>query len=288
MPEEHDQKIIKDHRPKVAISATTTSADNQAKGAINTVREEFSLDLADTPELIREAHRLRYQVYCIENDYEEGLDGLEIDEFDMHSRHVILRDNATAGVVGTARLVLFEEDTPGASFPIQNVVPVWLGKYVPLHTTAEVSRLAISKWRRGEAGARAGMLRLGLVRGLVRLSAALGVTHWTALMEPALLRLLKTSAIHFSPIGRPVEYHGLRQPCYADVDVLLARVHAERRAIWDLLTDGGQSWSGAKKLPSRLKRLKSPGPPGLPVSRIRQGTPAPLRSVAISLINRCG
>ena len=210
--------------------------------ALTSLTDRYSVELADTPELIREAHRLRYQVYCVENDYLEDQDGLEVDEFDIHSHHVILREKRTGEVIGAVRLVLFQEEAPEHSFPMQQVTPVSLRHYVPLRTTAEVSRFALSKERRHMAGANAGLLRLALVQGLVRLSAELGITHWAAIMEPTLLRLLKSTAIYFSAIGKPVEYHGLRQPCYSSVDTLLARVHEEQPAIWDLLTDWGRLW----------------------------------------------
>ncbi|MBV8522428.1 MAG: GNAT family N-acetyltransferase [Acetobacteraceae bacterium] len=212
-----------------------------ASAPIHAVRERFSVQLANTAELAREAHRLRYQVYCVENDYLEG-DGLEVDEFDIHSHQVVLRDNQSSQVVGTARLVLFREETPDHSFPMQEVTPVSLHRYVPLHTTAEVSRFAISKRQRNQVGTSAGLLRLALVQGLVRLSTELGITHWVAVMEPSLLRLLKSSAIYFNEIGWAIEYHGLRQPCYASVEALLARVHDEKPDLWGLLTDNGRLW----------------------------------------------
>jgi N-acyl-L-homoserine lactone synthetase len=147
-------------------------------------------------------------------------------------------------VVGTVRLVLWQQDMPEASFPMQQVSPASLRHYVPLRTTAEVSRFAISKARRDLVGVKAGLLRLLLVQGVVRLSAELGITHWVAVMEPSLLRLLKGSGIHFNPIGNPIEYHGLRQCCYAKIDSLLARVYEDRPDIWDLLTYRGTLWPG--------------------------------------------
>ena len=213
------------------------------KAHLELMQKSFTVQIANTPELIREAHRLRYQVYCVENDYEsQDGSGLEVDEFDFRSQHVILRDNATDEAVGTVRLVLWQQSVPKASLPMQQVTPASLSHYVPLRTTAEVSRFALSKQRRDLVGAKAGLLRLILVQGLVRLSAELGITHWVAVMEPSLLRLLKASAIYFSPIGKPVEYHGLRQPCYAKVDSLLARVYRDRPEIWHVVTDGGRLW----------------------------------------------
>jgi len=70
----------------------------------------------------------------------------------------------------------------------------------------------------------------------------MGITHWVAVMEPTLLRLLRRSGIAFNLLGDPVEYHGLRQPCYAKIGDLLAGVYAKNREIWDLFTDSGRLW----------------------------------------------
>src|SRR5689334_13340022 len=116
------------------------------KAQLQAIQERFTVQLANTPALVREAHRLRYQVYCIENEYEEAdSSGLEVDEFDIHSHHVIMRDNITGEVVGAVRLVLWQQDMPEGSFPMQQVSPASLRHYVPVRTTAEVSRFAISK-----------------------------------------------------------------------------------------------------------------------------------------------
>ena len=82
-------------------------------------------------------------------------------------------------------------------------------------------------------------MRLALVRGLVQLSKEIGITHWCAVMERTLLRLLQSSAIHFEPLGPLVEYHGLRQPASGDVDAILARMRREQPAIWEFVTGGG-------------------------------------------------
>jgi N-acyl-L-homoserine lactone synthetase len=209
------------------------------------------VQLADTPELIRKAHQLRYQVYCRGNDsFNEN--SLEVDEFDSHSRHLILRDSITREVTGTVRLVLWQEANPEASFLVQRVIPAPLRHYVPLRTTAEVSRFAIFRKCGDLAGAEVRLLLLQLVQGLVCLSAELGITHWVALMESTLLDLLKASAIDFSPIGKPLDFHGLCQPCYLPINKLLARVYHERQEIWDLLTDGGTLWPARPNLPAKV------------------------------------
>jgi N-acyl amino acid synthase of PEP-CTERM/exosortase system len=79
-------------------------------------------------------------------------------------------------------------------------------------------------------------------RPTLRMSVALGLTHWCAFMEPALLRILRATEIHLEPVGPMVEYHGLRQPCYGNIRTVLSRIRAEQPDVWDLITDGGELW----------------------------------------------
>jgi N-acyl amino acid synthase of PEP-CTERM/exosortase system len=88
------------------------------------------------------------------------------------------------------------------------------------------------------------------------MSAREGITHWAAVMEPALLRLLTRLGIHFNPLGRLVDHHGRRQPCWADLDVLLRRVYAERPDVWDVITDGGRLWPLTLAHPVAARRAR--------------------------------
>jgi N-acyl amino acid synthase of PEP-CTERM/exosortase system len=86
--------------------------------------EHFESKQARTPEEIDEVFRLRYQVYCVENPFEnpaEHLDGRESDEFDAHSAHTLLTHHPTGQAVGAVRLVLPQPAALDRSFPIQQV-----------------------------------------------------------------------------------------------------------------------------------------------------------------------
>ena len=86
------------------------------------------------------------------------------------------------------------------------------------------------------------------VESLVRMSVSNGITHWCAVMEPTLLRLLTRLGIHFEPIGPLIEYHGRRQPCYIPLEVLLPRMQRERPDVWDVVTRGGRHWASLRRL----------------------------------------
>lgn len=222
---------------------------NPEQDALLKLSQEFAVELAETPETIEAAFRLRYQVYCRERDYEQGQGQRETDPFDAHARHAILVQRRTGSVVGTVRVICSANTeivaglgNIGPGLPMQRLLPADLLQALPSAGTGEVSRFALSKEMRSGACDGDALLRLGLVRGAVHVSSLMGLTHWCAIMESGLLRLLRTSGIHFQPLGPAIEHHGLRQPCVAAIGPLLSRVRRERPAVWDYVTAAGALW----------------------------------------------
>jgi N-acyl amino acid synthase of PEP-CTERM/exosortase system len=235
----------------------------------------FDAQVASTDSLRDAAFKLRYRVYCVENPFEDpsaSPDGREIDAYDRHSAHALLIYRPTSTPAGTVRLVLPRSDDLDNSFALQQICshPLLRDRaQFPIQTMAEVSRFCISKQFRRRLGDSSSIvgevsdgtemsadeerrilphLSLGLIESLVRMSIDNGVTHWCAMMEPTLLRLLTRLGIHFDPIGPLVEYHGRRQPCYIPLAVLLPRVQRERPDVWDVLTRGGRHWKALRQL----------------------------------------
>ena len=244
--------------------------ENSRAAALENFRALFEVIEARTPADLEAAYRLRYQVYCVENPFERKEDNpgeRETDRFDWHSVHSVLVHRASHDVIGTLRLVL----PLGRALPIQELQPSPLDFFegnLPLETTAEVSRFAVSKdfrrrqgeerypdvsWqgpdgRQGAAPMRRLMpyLSVGLLQGALKLSLRHGVTHMCAIIDPSLLRLLGRFGLHFQAIGEPVNYHGLRQPCIAELDALLRSAAKEQPDIWALGTEDGKLLEGLK------------------------------------------
>lgn len=206
------------------------------------VCQDFVTEVATTQQQLEEAFRLRYQVYCLERNFEPGKAGLESDEFDPLSAHVLLRNRHTGQVIGTVRLVVPALCSPGLDLPMEQVVDLPRLRQLPHKQLAEVSRFALSKSHRAASGTLGALLRLCLIRGIVQLSGELNISHWCALMEPKLLRLLQTSAIYFHQVSGMVEHHGLRQPSYVGLAEMLDRVRQEKPLVWDFITDSGELW----------------------------------------------
>jgi N-acyl amino acid synthase of PEP-CTERM/exosortase system len=240
------------------INATKTpeTRENADESPLDRLNTYFRVATAVTGDELREALRIRYQVYCVENMFEnpgDHPDGFEQDAFDSHSLHSLLIHRASGQAMGTTRLVMPIQHDLERSFPIQQVCNHPQLNLLPLDRMAEVSRFSISKqFRRRqcdtsyedhgshrERRSMAPLMSLGLIQSLVRMSVEHGITHWCATMEPTLLRLLAAMSIRFEPLGPLVRYHGTRQPCYCEVKPMLQRVKSEQPPLWEVLTDGG-------------------------------------------------
>jgi N-acyl-L-homoserine lactone synthetase len=205
------------------------------------IEDECDVLIAKTPDMILECLRLRYQVYCVEKGFEPGCNGLEMDRFDDQARHVLLVHRQSGEPVGTVRVIPPSKAVSIDDFPMAVACSKGRLNDLPARTTGEISRFAVSKQRRISCGA-GKMIRLGLMQGVLRVSVDLGLTHWCAIMEPILLRLLQRNAIHFAPLGPLVDYHGMRQPSYADIGRVLGRTRYEQSDNWDYVTMGGAHW----------------------------------------------
>lgn len=240
----------------------------------------FELISVDTPELLDLAYALRYQVYCIENPYEdraEHRNGKETDRYDPHSVHTLVAHRDSGICAGVLRLILSNPQDPDNAFPMEAQCKALTGhrffaaRGFPRHSTAELSRFAISKCFRqrivqareartcrngnavqdivDRAAARETTqhIILGMFAAAVRMSVECGVTHWYAVMEPTLLRLLARFGIHFQQVGPLVDYHGKRQPAFAVIEDLMAGVYRRRRDVWEIMSDCGYVWPAPNK-----------------------------------------
>jgi len=231
----------------------------------------FDMVPATTDALKDAVYRLRYQVFCLEAgvfDAKQYPDGLEKDEYDAHSRHYLIRHRKTGIYAATTRLILRDPKDVARPFPIERYCrfdrPDLLDK-IPRDRMAEVSRFCVSRYfkrRPGEPGTVTGIsvekrlrqlvsederrtwphLTLALIACLHKINVTHNTTHWYAMIEPSLFRLLGLLGIEFTPIGPLTECYGKRQPCIIKVPEYLDRVKKKNRHIWDMLTDYGRFW----------------------------------------------
>jgi N-acyl amino acid synthase of PEP-CTERM/exosortase system len=249
-----------------ARATSVRRADAAPKELLEHYRRYFEVMNADTPALREEAHRLRYLVYCLEHKFERKEDfpeRLEQDEYDSHSVQALLRHRPTQQFMGTIRVILPAPRKEGWGLPAARILAeqdIDLFSILPRGRTAEISRFAVAKtFRRrltdhrypdeSEEPARevaiqrriAPVITLGLIMGALKIGLENGMTHACAVVEPALLRLLSRNGMEMTPVGRPVEYHGLRQPCLISGKDIVESLAKNRPEIWAVVTDNGRA-----------------------------------------------
>jgi len=234
----------------------------------------FRIEPAPSGPLRDEVHRLRYQVYCVEHGFEDPAqhpNREERDEYDACSVHALIRHLESNDCAAVVRLVLagscIAQELPIFTHCGHALYPGARERVarVPQGQLAEISRLAVSrafKRRLAEAETVSGVsaqatysdadtvrdgahnrgfphITVGLFAAIVQMSAEQGITHWLAVMEPTLLRLLRRFGIRFERIGHDVDYHGRRRPTLGVAADVVDGILAERPDIWDLVTQGG-------------------------------------------------
>ena len=236
----------------------------------------FCTEAAETSKFINIAFALRYQVYCLEREFERAgqhADRLERDEFDSHALHSLLFYRPTEEAIGTVRLIL--PDHGEDSLPIQPMLRnngLNAEDYFPIENTGEVSRLAISnEFRRGASDKmipgsmaysrtkigrrelRSILPSLGLFQALLLESVEQGITHLVAVMEPKLLRMLGGMGIRFTPIGPLISHHGIRQPSETYLPEMLDGLRRDQPENWNVVTKRGD-------LSQRMNDIARSGP----------------------------
>jgi N-acyl amino acid synthase of PEP-CTERM/exosortase system len=235
----------------------------------------FSVVPANTPALRDALFRLRYQVYCIENQFENPADfrdGRETDAYDAGALHAALIHKASDSVIGGVRLI-----PPGPqSLPIRQVIGFEENRVLdafPVQHSAEISRYTVSRVFRRRIGESQypdtelhdwatpaehrrilPNITLGLMRAILGFCAERDIRYLFATMAPALLRLLDGFGLHFERLGPCVHFHGLRQPCYASYADLLAGLRRHRTDFYDVVLSAFDR-ERLQPQPARIPRL---------------------------------
>ncbi len=193
----------------------------------------FELKLATSEDLLGEAQRLRYRVYCEEFGYEDKTqfpDGREYDDYDNLAFHVLITHKPSGKTVSCLRLIPASLANP---LPFETICPAKEAMDslppMPRSTMCEISRVCVDSEFRRRTGEQISMFgnyqnvdlspnerRLLPFIGISILLAGTALTFLSnrrnilAMMEAFLTQSVKKIGIHFQQIGSPVEYHGVR------------------------------------------------------------------------------
>jgi N-acyl amino acid synthase of PEP-CTERM/exosortase system len=229
----------------------------------------FEMVPADSDELKNEVYKLRYQVYCIENEFlnsEDYPDDLEYDDFDQQSIHYLIRHRKSGDYAATTRLVLPEANSQEKLFPLElhcEIDNFAVMRPINRKNLGEISRFCVSKAfkkRKNEEHTLAAIgsnwpnhltlderrifphITLALIACFIKASHENDIHYLYASMESSLLRFVSALGINFIKIGPLVDYHGERWPAVIKVTDMLDGVAEKNMDIWNFLTNKGAVW----------------------------------------------
>ncbi len=233
----------------------------------------FDVVHADTQELKDEAHRLRYQVFCLENKgYEDPAahpDGMERDPYDVNAEHALLIYKPKNKAIGTVRVIKPNLDDLMKSFPLQTLCDShYLHDETYVKNSCEFSRLCISRELRQEIKEEvrnlSGMFNfsandqfsiyerpllniglaaapLGLIRGAFELAMKNGALNVFGVMEPRNIGRLEQSGLVHETIGPKMDYHGVRVPFVCNVLEVFENAIINNHEIWNVVSVKGEN-----------------------------------------------
>jgi N-acyl amino acid synthase of PEP-CTERM/exosortase system len=228
-----------------------------------------------------EAFRVRHSVYCEDLGFEPArADGLEQDEFDAQSIHLLIRHIPSASHVGCVRLVGLPPGKELQRLPFERVCHGLAPGAVPdaperRARVAEVSRLAVVRTfrrRRGEAAQPAPVsdhdfsggptlrfphVLVGLYLGVVAAATLHDIQRLFVLTEPRLSEHLHRLGLRVIRIGPPVEHRGVRVPSMIDVAPVAQGLHSMVRPLYEHILDSLRSgYLAAEAFPCRPSNLE--------------------------------
>ncbi len=237
-----------------------------ANNSIEAFNGYFEMVPALSDALKHEVYKLRYQVYCIENSFEnpdDYPDNLEFDEFDEHSVHYLIRHRKSGEYAATVRLILPDANNPDKLFPLEihcEIDNIAMMQLIDRQHLGEVSRLCVSKaFRKRKNDPQAlvtndsdpqdffslderrtfSLISVALIACTVKASYENQIHYSYGSMEPPWFRLVSALGINFKKIGPLVDYHGERWPAIIKVTDMIDSVAKKNPDIWHLLTNNG-------------------------------------------------
>jgi N-acyl amino acid synthase of PEP-CTERM/exosortase system len=229
----------------------------------------FEMVPATSEELKKEVYKLRYQVYCIENEFENRElypDKLEFDEFDQNSIHYLIRHLNSNDYAATVRLILPDVNNPEKLFPLEqhcHIDNVAVMQPIIREQLGEISRFCVSKAfkkRKNEKNTLATIdyhrqdyftpnerrtfphLSLALMACVIKASYENDIRYLYVVTEPSWIRCISAMGINLIQIGPQVDYHGERLPNVLKITDMLDGVAEKNLDIWNLLTNQGSIW----------------------------------------------
>ncbi len=243
-------------------AAPAREAYDRQQSLVPGLLPEYFVARADTEDLLRQCFALRYQVYCIENQFEDptvNVAGLESDIYDEQAVHALVIHVKTGIPVATIRLILpvaadnrtlpfFDvcdhlrfEDFCIAAGELGEMSRFAIGKAarrLSMPASNEQERVALDPLGRLRTDGRIAPT-VGLASAVVRLCVENNVHYVCGLSSRGVLRRMGALGIKFDTIGPEVDHHGLRYPTMTNVAKLLDETARLQPDVWRLMSCDG-------------------------------------------------
>jgi N-acyl amino acid synthase of PEP-CTERM/exosortase system len=206
-------------------------------------------------------YRIRHEVYCEDLAFEpQRPDRREVDDYDVHSLHLLIRSVQTGEFVGCTRIVLARPGDPHYPLPFEKACAATLDRSIidpsrlPRDAIAEVSRLAVvSRYRKRKdddkkspvplsdsdfgtpAQPRFPYIPIGLYLGTVELARLNGIKTLFVLTEPRLASHFRKLGVNIQTIGGPVEHRGTRIPSMLNTEETINNMKTIVRPLYRVI-----------------------------------------------------
>jgi len=226
-------------------------------------RQWFELVPALDEVTLDQVFRIRHEVYCRDLGWEPTRDdGREVDEFDAHSFHCLLRRRESGEPVGCTRLILARPQAPDAPLPFETACGDVLDRSavdparLPRRSLCEVSRLAVMRSfrrRKGEEVVAASLTQddfapreaqdrfpfipVSLYLGAAAIARRLDIEHVFVLTEPRLASHFARIGFDIRTVGGPIEHHGTRVPSLLSSSKLVEGLRPLMRPLYEVIEE---------------------------------------------------
>ncbi|SFU83694.1 N-acyl amino acid synthase, PEP-CTERM/exosortase system-associated [Nitrosomonas eutropha] len=220
-------------------------------------KQYFEIVPALTEELKREAYRVRHSVYCEDLQFEFSRpDKFEIDEYDAHSLHLLIRSIHNDAFIGCTRIIRPPSNSNDRRLPFEKTCAQTLDYSIidpsklPEDKIGEVSRLAVIaafRRRKGEKNhpiniskedfgtgpmMRFPYIPLGLYIGTIELARLYDIRVLFMLTEERLASHFSRLGAQLESIGAPIEHHGLRFPSMVEISNIVSSMRPIFRPLY--------------------------------------------------------
>jgi N-acyl amino acid synthase of PEP-CTERM/exosortase system len=252
----------------------------RSKSFFGPYHKAFRIIRADSNALKDIVFRLRYEVYCLENNMDsttraDAASQLEKDSYDDRAIHYLLYRKSTDEAAGAIRVVLPRADKPLHSFPMQFICdhPL-LHMEEKVTKFCELSRLCMTKDFRKRPGdgrilpayfdqdqtmrldpnTQVYIRRvipfapLGLLCAAFEGALEHGLTDCVCILDPEQLYALQRIGLSYRVLGPRLEMGGQQQPVIFNIKHAFDNMILQNPPCWEIVSDRGRLHLKANEL----------------------------------------